>query len=212
MTDARSWAARCAAHGERHCHIKQPPLLMGHSAGGAFTQVLMDRGLGADGVGVINSAPVEGVLTVPLSQLRSLFPVLKSPANRHRAVGLDFDQWHYAFANTFSEDQTRAAYERYRIPAPGNIVWNSSLANLHPGHADTHVDFHNADRAPLLFISGEHDHLMPPKVQQSNAKHDKAEGTTTEVNVFPGRSHLMAVQDGWQEIADYALDWALDHS
>ncbi|MFE4578922.1 alpha/beta fold hydrolase [Streptomyces chartreusis] len=74
------------------------------------------------------------------------------------------------------------------------------------------MDFHNADRAPLLFLSGEHDHLMPPKVQQSNAKHYKAEGATTEANVFPGRSHLMAVQEGWQEIADYALDWALDHS
>lgn len=67
----------------------------------------------------INSAPAEGVLTVPLSQIRSLFPVLKSPANRHRAVGLDFDQWHYAFANTFSEDQARAAYECYHVPALG---------------------------------------------------------------------------------------------
>ncbi|MFI1443192.1 alpha/beta hydrolase [Streptomyces fructofermentans] len=191
--------------------LDRPPVLMGHSAGGAFTQVLMDRGLGTAGV-VINSAPVEGVLTVPLSQIRSLFPVLKSPANRHRAVGLDIEQWRYAFANTFPEDQARTTYERYHIPAPGNIVWSSSLANLHPGHTDTHVDFHNADRAPLLFLSGEHDHLMPPKVQESNARHYTAEGTTTEARTFPGRSHLMAVQDGWQEIADYALDWALDHS
>ncbi|MFD7407001.1 alpha/beta hydrolase [Streptomyces sp. NPDC059866] len=191
--------------------LNRPPIVMGHSAGGAFTQILLDRGLGAAGV-AINSAPVEGVPVVPLSQVRSLFPVLKNPANRHRAVGLDFDQWRYAFANTFPENQARATYERYHIPAPGNIVWSSALANLHPGHTDTYVDFHNAGRAPLLFLSGEDDHLMPPKVQLSNAKHYKAEGTTTEVKVFPGRSHLMAVQDGWQEIADYALDWALAHS
>ncbi|MGI5405430.1 alpha/beta hydrolase [Streptomyces chartreusis] len=36
--------------------LDRPNLLMGHSAGGAFTQVLMDRGLGAAGV-VINSLP-----------------------------------------------------------------------------------------------------------------------------------------------------------
>ncbi|WP_351233159.1 alpha/beta hydrolase [Streptomyces sp. NPDC002133] len=187
------------------------PIVMGHSAGGTFTQILLDRGLGAAGV-VMNSAPVQGVPVVPLSQIRSLFPVLKNPANRHRAVGLDFDQWRYAFANGFPEDQARATYERYHIPSPGSIVWNSALAILSPGHTDTYVDFHNADRAPLLFLSGEHDHLMPPKVQESNAKHYKAENTTTETKVFPGRSHLMPVQDGWQEVADYALDWALAHS
>ncbi|MGW9028749.1 alpha/beta hydrolase [Streptomyces sp. NPDC055722] len=191
--------------------LDRPPIVMGHSAGGLFTQILLDRGLGTAGV-VINSAPAEGVPVVPLSQIRSLFPVLKNPANRHRAVGLDFDQWRYAFANTFPEDQVRTTYERYHIPAPGSMVWSGSLANLHPGHTDTYVNFHNADRAPLLFLSGEDDHVMPPKVQMSNARHYKAEGTTTEVKVFPGRSHLMAVQDGWQEIADYALDWALAHS
>lgn len=105
----------------------------------------------------------------------------------------------------------RATYERYHIPTPGSIVWSSSLATLRPGHTDTYVDFHNVDRAPLLFL-GEYDHLMPPKVQMSNAKHYKAEGTITEVKVFPGRSHLMPVQDGWQEVADYARDWALAHS
>ncbi|MFJ6632483.1 alpha/beta hydrolase [Streptomyces sp. NPDC091376] len=191
--------------------LNQPPIVMGHSAGGVFTQILLDRGLGAAGV-VINSAPAEGVLAVPLSQIRSLFPVLKNPANRHRAVGLDLGQWRYAFANTFPEDQARATYERYHIPAPGSIVWSSAQANLRPGRTDTYVDFRNADRAPLLFLSGEHDHLMPPKVQKSNAKLYKAESTTTEVKAFPGRSHLMPVQDGWQEIADYALDWALAHS
>ncbi|MET8964189.1 hypothetical protein ABZX69_32770 [Streptomyces sp. NPDC004074] len=53
---------------------------------------------------------------------------------------------------------------------------------------------------------------MPPKVRMSNARHYKAEGTLTEVRVFPGRSHLTAVQDGWQEIADHTLDRALAHS
>ncbi len=190
--------------------LETPPILMGHSAGGVFTQILLDHGYGAAGV-AINSAPTEGVQVIPLSQIRATFPVLKNPANRHRAVGFTYEQWKYAFTNTFPEDQARATYERYHIPASGNIFWGSALANIHPGKDDNHVDYHNDDRRPLLFIAGENDHLMPPKIQRSNARHYKS-ATVTEVVEYPGRSHLMPAEQGWEEIADYALTWALDHS
>ncbi|MGW7743720.1 alpha/beta hydrolase, partial [Streptomyces chartreusis] len=139
------------------------------------------------------------------------FPVLRNPPNRHRAVGLTAEQWHYAFTNTFPKDESRALYERYAIPASGAIFWDSALATLRPGHQSTYVDYHNDDRAPLLFISGEKDHLMPPKVQQSNARHYKS-NTVTEVKEFAGMPHLMPAAPGWEEIADHALDWALSHA
>ena len=50
--------------------LDRPPILIGHSAGGVFTQLLMDRGYGAAGV-AINSAPTEGVKRIPLSQVRA---------------------------------------------------------------------------------------------------------------------------------------------
>ena len=40
--------------------LDSPPILIGHSAGGVFTQILLDHGFGAAGV-AINSAPTEGV-------------------------------------------------------------------------------------------------------------------------------------------------------
>jgi len=61
--------------------LDSKPIIIGHSAGGAFTQVLLDRGYGAAGV-ALNSAPTEGVRVVPPSQVKSTFPVLKSPGNR----------------------------------------------------------------------------------------------------------------------------------
>ena len=186
------------------------PIIIGHSAGGAFTQILLDHGCGAAGVAMC-SAPTEGVRATPLSQVRSTFPVLKNPANRHKAVGLTPEQWHYAFTNTFSDDESQALYERYHVPASGRVFWGSALANIHPGHDDTYVNYKNADRAPLLFISGTDDHLMPPSIQQSNAKHYKSK-TVTAVKEFPGRAHLITAQDGWQEVADYALDWAVGHA
>ena len=150
--------------------LDSPPILIGHSAGGVFTQILLDHGFGAAGV-AINSAPTEGVKRVPLSQIKATFPVLKNPANRHRAVGFTFEQWNYAFTNGFPEDEARRLYERYHVPASGEIFWGSALANIHPGKDDNWVNYKNAERAPLLFISGSNDHLMPPSIQQSNAKH-----------------------------------------
>src|SRR3712207_5380296 len=184
---------------------------MGHSAGGVWTQLLLDRGYGAAAVALC-SAPTEGVKVSPPSQIKSVFEVLKNPANRHRAVGLSFEQWKYAFTNTFPEDEARDLYERLHIPAPGGIVWSGILANFTPGHQDAWVDYHNDDRAPLLFVSGSDDHIMPPAVQKSNAKHYKSDQTVTEIKEYEGFAHLLPAQDGWQEVADYALDWALEHA
>ena len=189
--------------------LESPPVIIGHSAGGAFTQILLDHGFGAAGV-AINSAPTEGVRVAPLSQLKSTFPVLKNPANRHRAVGFTHEQWHYAFTNTFSEEVSRSLYERYHIPASGRILFGSVLANFQPGRQETYVDYKNDARAPLLFISGSDDHLMPPKVQQSNAKHYTS-SAVTEIKQFEG-PHLLPSKEGWEEVADYALTWALSHA
>jgi pimeloyl-ACP methyl ester carboxylesterase len=190
--------------------LAAPPIIMGHSAGGVFTQILLDHGFGAAGV-AINSAPTEGVKPIPLSQIRSSFPMLRNPANRHRAVGFTPEQWHYVFANTLSDEESRALYERYHIPASGHIFWGSALANIHPGRDDTWVDYHNQNRAPLLFISGDADHLMPPVIQRSNAKHYKGDGTITEVKEFTG-PHLLPAAPGWEDVADVALAWAVEHA
>jgi pimeloyl-ACP methyl ester carboxylesterase len=187
----------------------ESPILMGHSAGGVFTQLLLDRGHGAAGV-AINSAPTEGVRMVPPSQLKATFSVLKNPANRHRAVGFTPEQWQYAFANTFSEEESRRLYDRYHIPASGGIFWDNVLANFKPGHQETWVDYDNDARAPLLFISGSDDHLMPPSIQRSNAKKYKSD-TVTEVKEFAG-PHLLPSAPGWEQVADHALSWALEHA
>jgi pimeloyl-ACP methyl ester carboxylesterase len=189
--------------------LDRRPIIMGHSAGGAFTQILLDHGYGAAGV-VINSAPTEGVKVIPLSEIKSSFPVLKNPANRHKAVGLTPEQWYDIFANTFGEERSLELYERYHIPASGKIFWGSALANVHPGKDDTYVDYHNDARAPLLFISGKQDPLFPPKVGHSNVKHYKSK-TTTEIVEHDG-PHLLPAIPEWESLADFALDWALKHA
>ena len=53
--------------------MDRPPIIMGHSAGGVFTQILLDHGFGAVGV-AINSAPTQGVKVVPLSEISPVSP------------------------------------------------------------------------------------------------------------------------------------------
>src|SRR3984893_16569681 len=52
--------------------LESPPIIVGHSFGGAFTEILLDRGLGAAGV-AIDAAAVRGLLKPPVSQLRGGF-------------------------------------------------------------------------------------------------------------------------------------------
>ena len=72
------------------------------------------------------------------------------------------------------------------------------------------MNYDNEQRAPLLFISGSADHLMPPSIQRSNAKHYN-DTVVTEVKEFEG-PHLLPASPGWEQVADSALDWALEHA
>lgn len=191
--------------------LDRPPIIMGHSFGGLLTQILLDHGYGAAGI-AIDSAPTEGIRVSPPSQVRATFPVLKNPANRHKAVGFTPKQFHYAFTNNLSEEESAKVYERYHIPAPGSWVWDPVLANFTPGHQDTYVDFKNDDRAPLLFISGGEDNIMPASVNESNMHHYRRSKAITDYKEFPQRSHFTVGEEGWEEVADYALDWAVEHA
>ena len=191
--------------------LDQPPLLIGHSFGGALVQILLDHGFGAAGV-AIDSVPTEGVRIVPATQIRASFPVLRNPANRHRAVGFTPEQFHYAFTNTLSEEESAKVYDRYHIPAPGAWVWGGVLANLTPGHQDTWVDYRNDDRAPLLFIAGGADHIMPPAINKANAERYAKSRAHTDYHEFEGRDHFTAGAPGWEAVADYALTWATEHA
>jgi len=188
-------------------NLDHPPVIMGHSFGGLMTQILLDRGFGAAGV-AISSAAAKGVLLLPFSTLKVVAPALGNPFNVHRAVPLSAEQFHYAFTNNLSKEESLTVYQRYAVPGPDHVLFQAGLANFNP-HAATTVDFQNNDRAPLLMIAGEYDHISPPSVVEANTKLYCKSSAVTEYSLFPGRTHYILGQQGWEEVADYALDWAL---
>lgn len=187
--------------------LDRPPIIIGHSFGGLMTQILLDRGWGAAGV-AIASAPVKGVLLLPFSTLKASFPILSNPLNNHRATALTEDQFHYAFTNLLSEEESKKVFDRYAVPGPDHLLFQAGLANFNP-HAATTVDFQNDTRAPLLLIAGERDHISPTSVVKANYKLYGKSRAVTGYMEFANRSHFILGQEGWQEVADAALDWAV---
>lgn len=123
-------------------------------------------------------------------------------------MALTPEQFHYAFTNTQTDEESRAAYERYAVPGPGRPLFQAAFANFNP-HAASRIDFHNDDRAPLLAIAGAADHVSPPSINRTIAKLQHRSKSITAYKEFAQRNHFILGQPGWEEVADFALAWAL---
>src|SRR6059036_2436812 len=181
------------------------PVLIGHSYGGLFVELLLDRGLGRAGV-AMSPAPPKGILKLPFSPLKAGAPALAHPSKRHGIVTLTPEQFTYGFVNTFSAEDAAAAYERYAVPETGQIFYEAGFANFHL-HPPTEVHFKNEARAPLLIVGADKDHTVPASLSKAQYKRYEKSDATTEYIEFPGRPHLMMAAEGWEEIAAAIESW-----
>ncbi len=191
--------------------LDQPPVLIGHSYGGLFVEILLDRGLGRAGV-AISPAPAKGILALPFSTLKAGAPALAHPSKWHGVVTLTPEEFTYAFVNTFSAEDAAAAYERYAVPETGQILYEAGFANFHL-HPPTEVHFKNADRAPLLLVGATDDHTVPASLTRAAYKRYEHSPARTDYLEFEGRPHFHMVAPDWQEVAagiDSWLDGILD--
>ena len=179
---------------------------MGHSTGGLLTFIIADRGLSAASV-AIDPGPFPGVLPLPLASLKSASPVLKNPLNRGRAVTLTFDQFRYGWTNAIDDEkEERRLYDTYHVAAPGVALMQMANANLNP-FTEAKVDPKNPDRGPLLIIDGEKDHTVPWAIANAAYKRQRRNEAVTEITKIPNRGHSLTIDNGWEEVAQTALDF-----
>lgn len=183
--------------------LDRPPIIVGHSFGGLVTQLLLSRGLGAGGV-AIGTAPPKGILVLPLSTLRSAFPALKNPFDRDGVCPLSVKQFQYRFTNTLSEADSKPIYDEQYIPGANHPFFDAL-------GSPASVDAGMATRPPLLLIAGSLDHISPISLNLKIKELQSKAPSPTELKTYTGRTHFMAGMDGWEEIADDALNWALAH-
>jgi non-heme chloroperoxidase len=183
--------------------LRRKPAVIGHSFGGLLAQILAGRGLSAATV-AIDPAPFRGVLPLPISALKSAWPVLGNPANRSRAIPLTFEQFRYSFANAVGEEEARDLFDRFAVPAAGKPLFQAAAANFNPW-TEAKVDTESPDRGPLLIVSGEKDHTVPHAVSNASFKQQQQNPGVTEFVEIPGRGHALTIDGGWREVADQAL-------
>ncbi len=72
-----------------------------------------------------------------------------------------------------------------------------AAANFNP-KASTKVDFHNADRGPMLFVAASEDHTVPASVTREAYKHYTKSPVLTDFHQSEGRDHFTAGAPGWR--------------
>jgi alpha-beta hydrolase superfamily lysophospholipase len=89
------------------------------------------------------------------------------------------------------------------VPTPGKVYWDG-IVNP-PGK----LRWDNPNRAPLLLIGGGKDLIADASMTKAIYEKQKAAPSKTELKIYPDRSHWTCMDPGWEEVADYALDWAV---
>jgi pimeloyl-ACP methyl ester carboxylesterase len=108
-------------------------------------------------------------------------------------------RFHYVFANTVSRSVSDDAFEQFVVPESRNVP-RSTLGR------SARIDF-AAPHAPLLFLTGDQDHLTPVAMVRRNAHKYVAGSGQADYQEFAGRSHYICAEPGWEEVADAALAW-----
>jgi pimeloyl-ACP methyl ester carboxylesterase len=195
--------------------LPEAPIIMGHSFGGLFAQMLADRGLGRAVVGVTPGQPA-GITTLPASTLWTGFPILSNPFGKNGARPLSKSHFHFTFGNDLTRAESDKLWEEFAINSFNRVFFEGVGAAFNEKGGASHVDFAKADRAPLLIITGEIDHVVPPAIGEAIVKKyrssDTAGPATVDYREFAGRTHRIVSQKGWEEVADFALAWAVEHS
>jgi pimeloyl-ACP methyl ester carboxylesterase len=186
--------------------LPEPPILMGHSFGGLFVQLLLDRGVGAVGV-AIDPAPPRGILPGGKA-IRANLPALTKWRGGHKVLTITEDHFDWGFANGMPAADRHAAWEEYTVPTPGRIFFQAAYAMFN--HA-TRVHWHNGTRAPLLIIAGQDDRTVTAKMNLRNYRKYRHSDAVTDFRIYEDRSHSTILEPGWEKIADDALDWAEGH-
>lgn len=180
--------------------LPEPPILIGHSMGGVVIQYLLDRGLGAVGV-AIDPAPTPGVM-LGRHALWSCLPVFLDPFSMRKVKTMSRRYFRRRFAQTVRGDQADALYDRYIVPTPGKIYWDGIVNAMK-------IRWDNPRRAPLLLIAGEIDLIADASMVRHIYQKQRQAPSLTQYKEFSGRSHWTCLDPGWEQVADFALDFAV---
>jgi pimeloyl-ACP methyl ester carboxylesterase len=177
--------------------LPEKPIVVGHSLAGLVVLKLIEMGKAVAGVS-IDGAPPKNVFA-PFSTVKIVYPVVDFFKGNSPFLG-SRDWYKRAFFNNMSQADADKAYDEVAVPESRKIARDTLLKSF------AKVDFGKAHQ-PLLFIAGEQDTIFSPELIKKIAGRYKDTNSVVDYKEFEGRSHFIAGQKGWEEVAGYVANW-----
>lgn len=177
--------------------LPDKPLIIGHSMAGMAVLKLIEMGKASAGVN-IDGAPPKNVFP-PFSTIKIALGAFGFLSGKGYFMGSR--EWYdKAFFNTLPAEKRAAAFDAVAVPESHKVSQQLVLNSF------SNIDF-SKSHAPLLFIGGGSDNIFPPALTQKIAGNYKDKNSSVDIKVFDGKSHFICGEPGWEEVADYILNW-----
>lgn len=177
--------------------LPEKPIVVGHSLAGLVVQKLIEMDKAVAGIS-IDGAPPKNVFA-PLSTLKIVFPVFNFLKGNSHYMGSK-EWYHKAFFNNYTKAESDKLYNEIAVPESRKVARDTVLKSF------AAVDFKKPHN-PLLFIGGSKDAIFHSSFTQRIAGRYKDKNSIVDVKVFDGKSHFIAGEQGWEDVAGYVLNW-----
>ena len=178
-------------------NLPEKPIIIGHSLAGFVVQKLVEMDKAVAGIS-INGAPPKNVIP-GLKTIFAVFPVVNFLKGNTPFLG-SRAWYHQNFFNTVSRAESDKLFDTTAVPESRKVARETLYKPI------AHID-HKKAHVPLLFIGGQVDNIFPGDFTKRNAGAYKENSGITDLKIFPGRSHFICGQEGWEEVAGYIEQW-----
>jgi len=173
------------------------PIVIGHSVGGLIVQLLINRGVASAGVAIDSVAP-NAMLDFDWGFFKNS-ALIANPFKGNEPFFMDEKSFHGAFANTLTEEESNLAFEEFATHDSRNVL-RDCMGEA--GQLDVEIP-----HAPLLFIAGEKDEIIPNTLSKKNYEAYTDPRSITAFKEFANRSHYICGEPGWEEVAAFIYNW-----
>ncbi|GAB3095587.1 alpha/beta hydrolase [Aestuariicella hydrocarbonica] len=179
--------------------LPEKPVVIGHSMGGLIAQKLAEKGL-VERLVLACPAPPNDVLAISASGLKSFIPLCLQPGFWKKPHRPSFESVVYSSFQLIPEDQRRVYYDRLGYES-GRVLLEIALPFLDRRKA-TAVRASKV-QCPTLVLGAELDRLIPANAAKNVAnKYPQA-----DYHCFPGQTHWVVAEQGWETCAEYIRQW-----
>lgn len=180
--------------------LKVKPIIIGHSMGGLLAQILGSRDL-AKAIILLTPASPAGIMALRPSVIKSFWSVQRKWGFWKKPMRQTFDEAVYSMMHLLSPNEQKEAFDKY-VYESGRAAYEIGFWFFDPKKASKVDD--SKVTCPVLVIGAIEDKITPVSVVRKVAKKYKNFSTYKE---FKNHAHWVIGEPGWQEVAQYIIDW-----